>query len=73
MRPNSPAPDSSSTQSAQVSVPPALPAWITAERIEDTIKVWQPYYKDKLTIEDAVAIMVNITALFDVLVEEEKL
>ncbi len=73
MRPKSPVPDSTSTQPAHVSVPPALPAWITAEGIEDTIKVWQPYYKDKLTVEDAVAIMVNITALFDVLVEGETL
>ncbi|HEY1598856.1 MAG TPA: hypothetical protein VGG64_04595 [Pirellulales bacterium] len=71
MRPNSTGPDSGSTQSAHVSVPPALPAWITPELIEDTIQVWQPYYKEDLTVADAVAIMVNITELLAVLDEEK--
>jgi hypothetical protein len=71
MRLNSTGPDSNSIQSSHISVPPALPAWVTPELIEDTIQVWQPYYKEDLTAADAVAIMVNVTELLAVLGEEK--
>ena len=51
----------------EVRVPPGLPKWITAELIADTLLVWQPYYKEKLTTADAVEIMMNVSRLYDVL------
>lgn len=44
-----------------------LPSWITPELIEDTIRVWQPYYAEPLTQQDAIAILQNVGKLFDVL------
>ena len=35
-------------------VPAGAPDWITPELVEATIRVWQPYYKDVLTPEEAV-------------------
>ena len=50
-----------------VEVPAGAPAWITSELVEKTIRVWQPYYADPLTPEDALAIILNVGRLFDVL------
>lgn len=51
-------------------VPPGAPAWVTAELIERTLKVWQPYYRERLTPEDAVTIVCNAGRLFRVLSRE---
>lgn len=48
-------------------VPPGSPNWITSERIEDTLRVWQPRYKQLLTAEDALEILINVRNLLDVL------
>ena len=50
-----------------VRIPPGTPAWITPELVADTLRVWQPYYKEKLTTADAVEIMMNVSRLYDVL------
>ena len=44
-----------------------LPAWISSELIEDTLRVWQPYYEHCLTIDDAVQILLGVDRLLDVL------
>jgi hypothetical protein len=44
-----------------------LPAWISSELIEDTLRVWQPYYEHRLTIDDAVQILLGVDRLLDVL------
>lgn len=49
------------------SVPAGAPAWVTEELIEQTIRVWQPYYPDPLTTDDAVAIIQGVGRLIDVL------
>ncbi|MGD9645989.1 MAG: hypothetical protein AB7U73_09760 [Pirellulales bacterium] len=49
------------------SVPTGAPAWVTAELIERTIQVWQPYYPDPLTDDDALAIIQSVGCLIDVL------
>lgn len=41
--------------------------------IEDTKKVWQPYYKDEiLTDEDAIEIYNNVTGFFSLLIEQDR-
>ena len=50
---------------------PALPAWITAERIAQTRAVWQPFYPDHtLTDDDAVEMLLNVAQLYRVLAED---
>lgn len=44
-------------------LPQGLPPWITAELIQETIEVWQPYYEKTLTPKDAAAIIRNVAIL----------
>jgi hypothetical protein len=46
---------------------PALPAWITPELIELTIRIWQPYYETPLTSEEAIAMLIAVGGLFNVI------
>lgn len=48
-------------------VPAGTPAWITAKLIALTLKVWQPHYKEQLSPQDAVTIVLNVGKLFGVL------
>ena len=48
-------------------VPTGAPDWITIELVEATIRVWQPYYKDVLTPEEAVTMILDVGRLFDAL------
>ena len=48
-------------------VPAGAPDWITPELVEETIRVWQPYYKDVLTPEEAVTMILDVGRLFDAL------
>lgn len=50
-------------------VPPALPEWITPDFIQETIRVWQPYSKSRLTQNDAIEIMLNMRHLLRVLLK----
>jgi hypothetical protein len=45
--------------------PAGMPDWITAELIEKTIQVWQPYYNTPLATDEAVEIIRNVGRLFD--------
>ena len=47
--------------------PLSLPAWITPELIAQTLDVWQPYYRNRLTEQDAVDILLGVGRLFDAL------
>ena len=51
-------------------VPPGTPAWITADLIRLTLKVWQKRYTEQLSIEEAVTIVLNAGRLFGVLSRE---
>lgn len=51
-------------------VPPGTPEWITPELIRRTLQVWQPYYAERLTPEDAVTMIRNVGELFAVLSRE---
>ena len=48
-------------------VPAGAPDWITTELVEETIRVWQPYFKDVLTPEEAVTMIRNVGWLFQAL------
>jgi len=45
-------------------VPAGTPDWITPELVEQTIRVWQPFYQTLLTPEDAVTMILNVGRLF---------
>ena len=50
---------------AQSSIVPAgAPDWITPELITATIRVWQPYYVEVLTPEEAVTMILNVGRLY---------
>ena len=49
-------------------VPAGAPSWITTEEMSEAIRVWQPNYRQSLTQDDALAIILNVRALLDVLV-----
>jgi hypothetical protein len=46
-------------------LPPGSPPWVTQEMIAKTIRVWQPYYKEKLTEYDALEMLLNVGHLFN--------
>ncbi|QDT57080.1 hypothetical protein Pan44_51460 [Caulifigura coniformis] len=48
-------------------VPAGLPGWITVELIEKTLRVWQRFYEARLTVDDAVAILLDTGQLLDAL------
>lgn len=48
-------------------VPDGTPDWITAELIELTIRVWQPFYDEVVTPEEAVTMILNVGRLYGVL------
>jgi hypothetical protein len=50
-------------------VPTGAPAWVTAELIDQTIRVWQPYYREELKPEDALAMILGVAQLNKVLGE----
>ena len=41
------------------------------EFLDETIKVWQPYYPTPLSLNDAREITENMTALFDFLINND--
>jgi len=41
-------------------LPPGSPDWITAARVRETLRFWQPRYGGTLTPKDAVEILVNV-------------
>ncbi len=51
-------------------VPAGSPDWITPELIEATIRVWQPYYEEVLTPEEAVTMILSVGRLYDALSSE---
>lgn len=48
-------------------IPAGTPDWITAELIEQTIRVWQPYYQAIVTPEEAVTMILNVGRLYQAL------
>lgn len=63
-------PDCQTREDAKSIVPAGAPDWITPELVEATIRVWQPYYKDVLSAEEAVAMILSVGRLYDALSRE---
>jgi hypothetical protein len=45
----------------------AIPEWITPALIAETKAVWRPYYAEDLTDEQAVALLIPVGVLYEVL------
>jgi hypothetical protein len=56
-----------STNLTTLDVPAGAPRWVTSEIIADTLQVWQRYYDENLTADDALAIIGNVGRLYDTL------
>lgn len=52
---------------AAADVPPGTPAWITADLIQHTIRIWQPFYEHRLISEQAVEIIMSAGRMVDLL------
>ena len=48
-----------------VALPPGTPGWVSEELIRRTIETWQPLMDKKMTTDDALAMLVNISQLYD--------
>ena len=48
-------------------VPEGAPKWVTADLLTQTMEVWQPYYRDPLTVDDALEMLLNVSELLRVL------
>jgi TorA maturation chaperone TorD len=46
---------------------PSRPSWVTPELIKKTLTTWQPYYKETLTEQDAVEMLLTVGNLYRVL------
>lgn len=47
-------------------IPAGAPSWVTADLIERTIKIWQPFYTNPLIPEDALEMIMGVDQLFSV-------
>lgn len=54
-------------EASSLRLPAGTPAWITPELVELTLKTWQPYYKEPLTIDEAISMIRSAGLLFDAL------
>lgn len=54
-------------ESSSLRLPAGTPSWITPELVELTLKTWQPYYKEPLTIDEAISMIRSAGLLFDAL------
>lgn len=52
-----------------IEVPPGCPKWITAELIALTLEVWQPYYAERLQVNDAVEMILSTGHLINLVKE----
>ena len=60
--------DCENLEGATISIVPAgTPDWITAELIEQTIRVWQPYYEAVISPEEAVTMIQSVGRLYQAL------
>lgn len=47
-------------------VPAGAPTWVTRELIRETLRIWQVEYRDRLTVDDALDILLTVSRLDDV-------
>jgi hypothetical protein len=61
---------SPAAQARVTALPHGTPAWVTAELVQLTLRIWQPFYNSVLTSEDAVTMILRVGQLFGVLSRE---
>ena len=44
-----------------------VPEWITPELIDETVRVWQPYYTHALSEQEAVDILCSVSRMVEIL------
>lgn len=54
-------------EASALRLPAGTPAWITPELVELTLKTWQPYYSQPLTLDDAIGMIRSAGLIFDAL------
>lgn len=59
-------------QSPADALPAGAPAWVTADLIARTIRVWQRYYTVQLTTDDALAMILNVAGLIEVFAQGDR-
>lgn len=57
---------------APVARPPGAPAWMTNELLTETLAVWQPFYAQTLTEQDAVELLRSASRLLDALGDDDE-
>lgn len=58
-----------SPPAAMADVPPGLPGWVTPDLLELTLRVWQPYYAETLTMGDAAGMLTGVGRLLSILTD----
>jgi hypothetical protein len=56
-----------SDDTKRIVVPPGLPEWVTSDLIEETMRVWQPFYPTPLTVDEGIGIILSASRLLEVL------
>lgn len=54
-----------------VALPAGTPAWITPDLVLKTLRIWQPFYQEPLTLDDAVIILSGVGRLFRILSRDD--
>lgn len=49
------------------SVPAGAPGWVTAELMEETWEVWQPYYREPLNALDLLEMILGVGRMLDLI------
>jgi hypothetical protein len=62
--------DDAASAESLPAIPAGTPAWVTPELVRHTQKVWEPFYKGAVSVEDAVTILLSVGRLFRVLGRE---
>lgn len=53
--------------SAPLALPAGVPNWITFELVQRTIRVFQPYYSERLTVEEVIGMIQRAARLLGTL------
>lgn len=51
-------------------VPAGAPSWVTADLINLTMRIWQPFYTHQLIPEDALEMIMGVDRLFEIMSRE---
>jgi len=55
------------SEASRLRLPEGTPTWITPELVELTVKTWQPYYPQPLTIDEAIDMIRSVGRMWEAL------